>query len=147
MISAYTLINQLIIPIIVKEYTRKPKQLLDLLLAYDSLITIDQQIIVETYIEIQAGSIVNGLGEIIKYNAELEQIKELIDFQQIQQKDIMTTNDAMQNLEVRIEEVATSVKSVSSNTQSSLKALNDDLSSLKQVADILQSIDFSQVSV
>lgn len=147
MISAYTLINQLIIPIIVKEYTRKPKQLLDLLLAYDSLVTIDQQIIVETYIEIQAGSIVNGLGEIIKYNAELEQIKELIDFQQMQQKDIMTTNEAMQSLEVRIEEVATSVKSVSSNTQSSLKALNDDLSSLKQVADILQSIDFSQSSV
>ena len=147
MISAYTLINQLIIPIIVKKYTRKPKQLLDLLLAYDSLVTIDQQIIIETYIEIQAGSIVNGLGEIIKYNAELEQIKELIDFQQLQQKDIMTTNDAMQSLEVRIEEVATSVKSVSSNTQSSLKALNDDLSSLKQVADILQAIDFSQSSV
>jgi len=65
MISAYTLINQLIIPIIVKEYTRKPKQLLDLLLAYDSLVTIDQQIIVETYIEIQAGSIVNGLAKLL----------------------------------------------------------------------------------
>ena len=147
MISAYTLINQLIIPIIMKEYNRKPQQLLDLLLSYDSLVTIDQQIIVETYIEIQAGSIINGLGEIIKYNAELEQIKELIDFQEIQQKDIMTTNDAMRNLEASIEEVATSVKSISSNTQSSLKALNDDLSSLQQVADILQSIDFSQSSV
>ena len=65
MISGYTLINQLIIPIIVKEYSRKPKQLLDLLLSYDSLVTIDQQIIVETYIEIQAGSIVNGLAKLL----------------------------------------------------------------------------------
>ena len=147
MISAYTLINQLIIPIIVKEYSRKPKQLLDLLLSYDSLVTIDQQIIIETYIEIQAGSIVNGLGQIIEYNAGLEQIKALIDFQEMQQKDIMTTNDAMHDLEARIEEVATSVKSISSNTKLSLKALNNDLSSLQQVTDILESIDFSQSSI
>lgn len=39
--------------------------MLDVLLAYDSLVTIDQQIIVETYIEIQACSVVKGLGEII----------------------------------------------------------------------------------
>ncbi|MFF5994365.1 globin-coupled sensor protein [Lysinibacillus sp. KU-BSD001] len=147
MISAYTLINQLIIPLIVKKYNRKPQQLLDLLLAYDSLVTIDQQIIVETYIEIQAGSIVNGLGEIIKYNAELDQLKGLIDFQDIQQQDIITTNNAMHNLEASIEEVASSVKSISNNTQASLKDLNEDLNVLQQVTSILESIDFSQSSV
>lgn len=89
MISAYTLINQLIIPLIVKEFSRDQEKMLDVLLSYDSLVTIDQQIIVETYIEIQAGSVVNGLGEIITYNTQLDTIKELIEFQEIQQEEIM----------------------------------------------------------
>lgn len=147
MISAYTLINQLIIPFIVKKYSRKPKQMMDILLSYDSLITIDQQIIVETYIEIQAGSVINGLGKIIQYNVELDQIKNLIDFQNVQQQDIITTNDAMLNLEASIQEVSTSVKMISENTQASLKDLNADLDSLHQVTTILESIDLSQAQV
>lgn len=85
MISAYTLINQLIIPLIVKELSHQDK-MLDVLLSYDSLVTIDQQIILETYIEIQGGSVVNGLGEIITYNTQLDSIKELIEFQETQQR-------------------------------------------------------------
>ena len=37
MLSAYTLINQLFIPIITKTYYKNPTKLLDTLLAYDSL--------------------------------------------------------------------------------------------------------------
>ncbi len=147
MISAYTLINQLIIPLIVKKYNRRPKEMMDILLSYNSLITIDQQIIVETYIEFQAGSIINGLGKIIQYNVEQDQIKRLIDFQDGQQKDIMLTNDSMQNLEESIHTVTDSLHMISEHTQASLKDLNSDLDSLRQVTDILKSIDYSQLQV
>lgn len=144
MISAYTLINQLFIPLIAKSYQDNPKKMLDLLLTYDSLVTIDIQIIVETYIEIQGGSVVDGLGEIIKYNAELEQMKDLLEFQEIQQQEIILASDAMHNLEASIEEIATSVGDISNTTQNALVELNTDLKALQNVTTILQNTDEGQ---
>ena len=102
MISAYTLINQLIIPLIAKQCGRDYQKLLDTLLAYDSLVTLDIQIIVETYIEIQGGSVVNGLGDIITYNTQLDQIKELIQFQDVQHNDVKSVSDMMLELDASI---------------------------------------------
>lgn len=147
MISAYTLINQLIFPLIMKEFGRDYEKTLDVLLAYDSLVTIDQQIIVETYIEIQASSIVNGLGEIIKYNSELDQIKELITFQQKQSEDALITCTSMQNLEGSIADVTTSVQEISHQTSKSLNYLANDLEALKKVTEILQLTDAEQQQV
>ncbi|MGE7111624.1 protoglobin domain-containing protein [Lysinibacillus sp. NPDC047702] len=141
MISAYTLINQLIIPLIVKELSRDQDKMLDVLLSYDSLVTIDQQIILETYIEIQGGSVVNGLGEIITYNTQLDSIKELIEFQDIQQKEIIAVDNSMHDLDASIEEIAASVGDISTHTKQALKKLNGDLESLQQVSSILQSTD------
>lgn len=147
MISAYTLINQLIIPLIVKEYGRDQRKMLDTLLAYDSLVTIDIQIIVETYIEIQGGSVVNGLGKIIKYNTELDQIKELIQFQEVQHQDVSSASDLMLELDASIEEVASSVGDISSHTQASLVELNTDLTALKNITKLLQDTDEGQQAV
>jgi len=138
MISAYTLINQLIIPLIVKELSRDQEKMLDVLLSYDSLVTIDQQIILETYIEIQAGSVVNGLGEIITYNTQLDTVKELIEFQEIQQQEIIAADQSMHELDESIEDIATSVGDISEQTKLALKKLNQDLDSLHQVSTILQ---------
>lgn len=147
MISAYTLINQLIIPLIVKYNKNDHYKMLDILLAYDSLVTIDQQIIVETYIEIQGGSVVNGLGEIIKYNTQLDQIKELIEFQDVQQQDVVMASDLMLQLDASIEEVAASIGDISEHTKSSLAELNNDLTSLQHVTEILQTTDEGQQQV
>ncbi|MFW7186477.1 methyl-accepting chemotaxis protein [Lysinibacillus sp. BNK-21] len=141
MISAYTLINQLIIPLIVKELSRDEEKMLDVLLSYDSLVTIDQQIILETYIEIQAGSVVNGLGEIITYNTQLDTIKELIEFQEIQQQEIVAADQLMHELDESIEEIAASVGDISDQTKHAFKKLNQDLESLQQVSSILQTTD------
>ncbi len=141
MISAYTLINQLIIPLIVKELSRDQEKMLDVLLSYDSLVTIDQQIILETYIEIQAGSVVNGLGEIITYNTQLDTVKELIEFQEIQQQEIIAADQSMHELDESIEDIATSVGDISEQTKLAFKKLNQDLDSLHQVSTILQTTD------
>ena len=147
MISAYTLINQLIFPLIAKHCANDLEKMLDTLLAYDTLVTLDLQIIVETYIEIQGGSVVNGLGEIIKYNTQLDQIKELIEFQEVQTEDVKQAGDLMLELDSSIEEIAASVGDISIHTQKSLNELNQDLSSLQQVATILQNTDEGQNAV
>ncbi|SOB99890.1 methyl-accepting chemotaxis protein/heam-based aerotactic trancducer [Ureibacillus xyleni] len=147
MISAYALLNQLFIPLIVKKLIRDEVKMLDVLLTYDSLVTIDIQIITETYIEIQGGSVVNGLGEIIKYNTQLDQIKELVQFQEVQQQDVLLASDAMQELDASIEEIAASVGDIANHTQHALKALNKDLDSLQHVTTILQKTDDGQQKV
>lgn len=147
MISAYTLINQLIFPLIAKHCANDLEQMLDTLLAYDTLVTLDLQIIVETYIEIQGGSVVNGLGEIIKYNTQLDQIKELIEFQEVQHEDVKQAGDLMLELDSSIEEIAASIGDISVHTQASLNELNHDLSSLEQVATILKNTDEGQHTV
>lgn len=146
-IAIYMLINQLIIPLIVKELARNPKNMLDVLLAFESLLNIDQQIIFETYIENQANSVVTGLGEIIKYNTQLISIKELIEFQEVQQKEIVAANQSMQDLENSIEEIAVSVSDISAQTKTALFELNEDLASLKHITSILQVTDESQKSM
>lgn len=144
MISAYTLLNQLLVPLIVNKLSNNQQKMLDVLLAYDSLVTIDQQIIVETYIEIQASSVINGLGEIISYNTQLDSIKELIQFQDIQQAEIISANDSMHKLDKSIEKIATSVEDISSQTKLSLDELNNDLQSLQRISSILQTTDKGQ---
>ncbi|RTQ93539.1 protoglobin domain-containing protein [Lysinibacillus telephonicus] len=147
MISAYTLINQLFIPLIIKSFSKNERTMMDILLTYDSLVTIDIQIIVETYIEIQGGSVVNGLGEIIKYNTQLEQIKELVQFQEVQQQEVILASVAMQELDASIEEIAASVGDVAMQTQQALNQLNHDISSLKHVSTILQNTDDGQQKI
>lgn len=144
MISAYTLLNQLIIPLIVTSLSHHQEKMLNVLLAYDSLVTIDQQIIVETYIEIQGSSVVNGLGGIILYNTQLDTIKELVQFQDVQQEDIIAVNNSMRHLNANIEEVATSIVDISDDTKNALEELNQDLESLQHVSFILQTTDKGQ---
>ena len=147
MISAYTVINQLITPLIVQSCKGDWKKTLDVILAYDSLVTIDLQIIVETYIEIQGGSVVKGLGEIIHYNTQLDQIKELMIAQDTQYREVQSANDSMLSLDASIEEIAASVGDISVHTKSSLSELDNDLNSLKHVADILRATDKGQHGV
>ena len=138
MISAYTIINQVFIPLIAEKYKHDRSKMLDVLLAYETLVSIDQQIIVETYIEIQAGSIINGLGEIIAYNTQLDQIKNLIQFEEQQKLDVISAGVSMEQLETSIEEVSASIIDLSKNTQNSLEELSDGTLSLQAINDILK---------
>lgn len=147
MIAAYTLINQLIRPAIVKKLYKKQSQMIDVLLAYESLVTIDQQIIVETYIEIQANSVVTGLGDIISYNTKLESIKELVLSQRDQSKEILETEHAMQQLNVSIDQIVTTVNDVNEQTSAQIAKMSEHLSKLQQVSEILQTADQGQHAI
>ncbi|MCH7322011.1 protoglobin domain-containing protein [Solibacillus sp. MA9] len=147
MISAYTLINQLIRPAIVKKLYKNQAKMIDVLLAYESLVTIDQQIIVETYIEIQANSVVTGLGDIISYNTKLESIKELVHFQRNQSYEILETERAMQQLDISIEQIASTVSDINEQTGTQISKMSEHLSKLQQVSEILTTADKGQVAI
>ncbi|WP_274307155.1 protoglobin domain-containing protein [Solibacillus daqui] len=147
MIAAYTLINQLIRPAIVKKLYKNQAKMTDVLLAYESLVTIDQQIIVETYIEIQANSVVTGLGDIISYNTKLESIKELVHFQRNQSYEILETERAMQQLDISIEQIASTVSDINEQTGTQISKMAEHLSKLQQVSEILTTADKGQIAI
>ena len=147
MIAAYTLINQLIRPAIVKKLYKKQNQMTEVLLAYESLVTIDQQIIVETYIEIQANSVVTGLGDIISYNTKLESIKELVHFQRNQSIEIVETEQSMQQLNISIDQIASTVNDINEQTSAQIAKMAQHLSKLQQVSEILQTADEGQNAI
>ncbi|MBS7345994.1 MAG: CZB domain-containing protein [Caryophanon sp.] len=87
---------------------------------------------------------VNGLGEIIKYNTQLDQIKQLLQFQDVQEAEVVSVNNSMQQLDSSIEEVAAAIADISGSTQQQLEELNSDIESLNHVSEILQRTDEGQ---
>ncbi len=147
MLSAYTLLNQLFIPIITKTLYKKPKQNLDVILAYESIITLDQQIVIETYMELQAKGFINGLSEVIAYNVEIDEVKKLLDFQQRQKDNSYSVTAAVQELSASVEEVASSVTVLSQSSTERLHDLNGDIHALNRIANFLKEVDQQQSAV
>ena len=71
----------------------------------------------------------------------MDTVKELIEFQEIQQQEIIAADQSMHELDESIEDIATSVGDISEQTKLALKKLNHDLDSLHQVSTILQTTD------
>lgn len=147
MLSAYTLLNQLFTPIITRTLYKKPKQMLDAILAYESIITLDQQIVTETYMELQSNTFISGLSEIISYNAEIDELKQLIEFQERQKEDSHSVMESVQELNASVEEVSASVSVVSQSSNERLHELDEDIQTLQQIADFLKEVDVQQDSV
>lgn len=147
MLSAYTLLNQLFIPLITSTLHRKPKLMLDAILAYESIITLDQQIVVETYMEIQSNTFISGLSDIITYNAEIDELKQLIEFQQRQKQDSYSVTTSVQELNASVEEVSASVSVVSQSSNEHLHELSGDIHTLQQISVFLKEVDDQQTIV
>ena len=147
MIAAYTLLNQLFIPIITKALHKKPKKNLDAILAYESIITLDQQIVTETYMELQAKTFINGLSDVIAYNAEIDEVKTLINYQEQQKEDSYSVTAAVQELSASVEEVASSVTVISHSSNERLHDLDEDILALNRIANFLKEVDQQQATV
>lgn len=143
-LSAFDLLNQLITPIIAKKLIKKPDEMVEVLTAFHSLLSVDQQIIVETNMELTASNFITGLAEIIEYNAEIDEIKELLDYQNKQVSESHAINAAMEGMTASIQEIATSITEINSITSERLDDLNQGISHLNSVTATLEAIDQEQ---
>lgn len=147
MLSAYTILNQLFVPLITSTLHKKPKQMLDAILAYESIITLDQQIVVETYMELQSNTFISGLSDIITFNAEIDELKQLIEFQERQKEDSFFVTTSVQELNASVEEVSGSISTVSESTTARLHELNEDIDTLQEISVFLKKVDSQQIAV
>lgn len=144
---AFTLLNQLFIPHIVQTFAKRPAVMTDALLAYESLITLDQQIVVETYMELQANSFISGLSTIIEYNANIDEVRDLLFYQEQQMKDSAAVSAAMEELNAGVEEVSSSIASVAHDAADTIDKLDSGVSALGIVMSSLQEMDAEQVAI
>lgn len=147
LLPSFSLLNQLFIPCIIRSLKRKPAAMTDAILAYESMIALDQQIIMEAYMEQQANQFINGLSEIISYNAEIDEVRDLLHYQEQQAEDSLAVSAAMQELNAGIEEVANSVASVAHDSKETLEKLDKGFHALDTMIDSLGQIDAEQAKV
>ena len=141
------LINQLFIPVITNAYIKRPSVMMDSLLAYESMITLDQQIITETYMELKAKGFIDGISNVISFNAEIDEIQHLLEFQKQQKSDTLDISSAMEQLSASVQEVASSVSKVTESSTENLEALNEDIKGLQNVTNFLHKVDTEQQKV
>lgn len=147
LLSAFSLLSQLFIPCIIRSLKRKPTEMTDAILAYESIIALEQQIIMETYMELQTNRFISGLSEIISYNAEIDEVRDLLRYQERQAEDSLAVSAAMQELNAGIEEVSNSVASVAHDSKETLEKLDKGFHALDTMIDSLGQIDAEQAKV
>lgn len=141
MIAAYGHLNQLFMSYVLKKLRKKPKKLSQAIITYNNLISFDQQIVVETYIELLAKEFVSGLSNIISYNVNINEINHLIEYQERQRSETQSVSSSMQELSTSIEEVAKMVSESTENLQENLNHLDDGIENLADVTEFLKQID------
>ncbi|MGD8189499.1 methyl-accepting chemotaxis protein [Brevibacillus ginsengisoli] len=146
-LSSFHLINQQLLPFITQSLYKKPDEMLNAILAYESLVTLDQQILVETYMELQASQFINGLSEIIERNSQIDEIRHLLEYQDRQLEDSLSVSSAMEELTASIEEVASSVSQVAHSSHVSLEKLDQGVISLTEVSHSLTEIQNEQETI
>lgn len=146
-LPAFTLINQLFIPHIVRAFSKRPDVMTDALLAYESMVALDQQIIIETYIELQANSFISGLSNIIEYNANIDEVHDLLFYQEQQMKDSAAVSAAMEEVNAGIEEVSTSIANVAHDATDTIEKLDSGVEALGMVMNSLHEMDEEQVRI
>lgn len=147
LIPAFHLLSQIITNKIAAKLMKKPEQMLNAITAFQSLITVDQQIIVETYMEHTASDFIHGLSEIIEFNANINETKELLDYQAHQVSEAQAINASMEELAASTEEIASSIGEVNSLTVEKLDDLNAGISQLETVTHTFKEIDHQQNQV
>lgn len=141
MIAAYGHLNQLFMSYVLKKLRKKPKKLSQAIITYNNLISFDQQIVVETYIELLAKEFVSGLSNIISYNVNINEINHLIEYQERQRSETQSVSSSMQELSTSIEEVAKMVSESTEYLQENLNYLDDGIENLADVTEFLKQID------
>ncbi|WLR52689.1 methyl-accepting chemotaxis protein [Bacillus tianshenii] len=147
MLAAYNLLNQLFIPHITKQFIKKPAKLLNALLAYESIAVLDQQIVMETYMELQAKNFIGGLANVIEFNAGIDEIRKLLEYQQEQYEDSRSVSSVVEDFGASIQEVSSSVYEVNAISREHLKELDENISTLIHLTDNLKGVDSSQEQI
>lgn len=103
--GSYLRLYESLVPAIIHAYAKKPQEQSDMLLALIKLVTLDSQIVLESYQADNDYKVIDRLGNVLELVMQIDKIKHVLDT-------VETTTHEAHNVQVAAEQLASSVHQV-----------------------------------
>jgi methyl-accepting chemotaxis protein len=123
-IGSYIRVYEYLIPLIIKEFHRSPKELSDILVALIKVITFDSLIVLNSYQEANDFKLVKDISEVMDYVTSINQIKDLLEHIDYSLSESDNVSAAAQELNASVQQVAHHAVQVAENTYTMIQDAN-----------------------
>ncbi|QOY34056.1 methyl-accepting chemotaxis protein [Anaerobacillus isosaccharinicus] len=123
--GSYIRVYEYLIPGIISEYGGQPEQLSDILLSFIKFITLDSQIVLESYQEGNDFKVVSNISSVMELITKINKMKELLAVVDETIMEAEAVAAAAQQLSSSVEEVANNAINVSENAEETIRQANN----------------------
>lgn len=123
--GSYIRVYEYLIPGIISEYGGQPEQLSDILLSFLKFITLDSQIVLESYQEGNDFKVVSNISSVMELITKINKMKELLAVVDETIMEAEAVAAAAQQLSSSVEEVANNAINVSENAEETIRQANN----------------------
>ncbi|KXH81849.1 globin-coupled sensor protein [Sporosarcina sp. HYO08] len=115
-IGSYTRVYEYLIPYITAQFSKKPLELAEILIAFNRIITFDSLIVLSAYQEANDFNLVEKITTVNELIMQVDQVKALKDVTQLTANEAMNVSASAQELSASVKEVTNHTVYVSKNT-------------------------------
>lgn len=140
--GSYLRIYEYMIPAIVQAYSSRPQELSHVILSLIKLLTLDSQIVLQSYQEENDYKVIDRLGHVLELVMQIDKIKHVLDTVETTTKEASTVQNASEQLSESVQRVAHSAQHVAENATTTMEQamagkeiIQSSLSSFLSMAD------------
>ncbi|KQL45724.1 heme transporter CcmD [Brevibacillus choshinensis] len=140
--GSYLRIYEFLIPAIVQAHSKRPQELSAVLLSLIKLLTLDSQIVVQSYQEDNEYIVIDQLGHVLELVMQIDKIKHVLDTVETTTSEAKTVRVASEQLSESVQKVAQSALHVAENANTTMEQaaagkeiIQSSLSSFLSMAD------------
>lgn len=123
--GSYIRVYEYLIPAIISEYSSNPEQLADILLSFLKFITLDSQIVLESYQEGNDFKVLSNISSVMELITKINKMQELLSVVDNTILEAEAVAAAAQQLSSSVEEVANNAINVSENAEETIRQANN----------------------
>ncbi len=123
--GSYIRVYEYLVPSIVKEFGSQPDKLADILLSLLKFITLDSQIVLESYQEGNDFKVVSNISAVVELITKINKMKDLLAVVDQTVNEAEAVAAAAQELSTSVEEVASNAINVSENAEETIRQANN----------------------
>ncbi|NRS19671.1 CZB domain-containing protein [Brevibacillus sp. HB1.4B] len=145
--GSYLRVYEFLIPAIVNTYSKRPQELSSVLLAFMKIITLDSQIVLQSYQEDNDYKVIDRLGEVLELVIQIDKFKHVLDTLEDTTEEAGNVRSAAEQLSESVQKVAQSAVSVAESASTTIEQatmgkdiIQESLTSFLSMADEFQEM-------
>ncbi|MEJ8543806.1 protoglobin domain-containing protein [Brevibacillus borstelensis] len=119
--GSYLRVYEQLVPVIASAYAKRPQELSDALLALLKIITLDSQIVLESYQADNDFKVIDRLGNVLELVMQIDKIKLVLDTLETTTSEAGNVSTAANELSLSVQKVARSAAEVAENAMSAME--------------------------